>query len=197
MWKCEISYWTYFSRCSTTSCRRAASTCWPPPTPCRPRTHSSFSQETGSQNYSRNLSIISLVFSKVPWNQPFTSSFRVSQTNMPSSWCGQFRKPLRYPLLFMPDTHLLWIREAAPQKMSTKVEKFQKGGGGQRPKSKSPQFKLWTTLRQEGVPDFQIFPKFKWLKHGLEIDNIWLIYWWDICQIWYIYGWYMIEIIPM
>ena len=46
------------------------------------------------------------------------------------------------------------IREEAPQKMSKKMGKVQKGGGSHHQKSKSPQFKLWTTLRRSGGPRF-------------------------------------------
>ena len=39
-----------------------------------------------------------------------------------------------------------------------------------------------------GGPDFQISPKFKWLKYDLDFDDIWVIYWSDIRKIWYMYG---------
>ena len=48
-----------------------------------------------------------------------------------------------------------------------------------------------------GCLDLDIFPKFKMLKYGINLDDVWVIYWLDIGKIWYIHGWYMIEIVTM
>ena len=83
------------------------------------------------------------------------------------------------------------------KKMSQIVEKVRKEGGGlshNKNVHNSKCRQLWDEGR--GL-DFQIFPKFKWLKYGLDFDNIWLRQMWDIGQLWFKYGWYMIEIVPM
>ena len=54
-------------------------------------------------------------------------------------------------------------------------------------------------LSDEGAGlDCQILPQFKWLKYGLNFDDIWVIY---ICEIYAKFdiciARYMIEIVPM
>ena len=59
-----------------------------------------------------------------------------------------------------------------PKKCHKKWKKSKKAGGGiQRWKSESPKFKMWTTVRWGGCLDFHIFPTFKWLKYGLDLDG--------------------------
>ena len=81
----------FCSRCSTTFIRRAVSTCWPPPTRCRPRTPSSSFQETGSL-WSSILKLLLLFCLKVPWTQFFTPSIWVPKAHMSGSWCCRSRK---------------------------------------------------------------------------------------------------------
>ena len=61
-------------------------------------------------------------------------------------------------------------------------------GWDHRRKLKSLRFKIYTTLRWVGGFGFQIFPRFKWLKFGLDFDDIWGRCGWDLGNIWYKHG---------
>ena len=61
------------------------------------------------------------------------------------------------------------------------------GEGDQYQISKSPQFK---NSQGEGGPDFHVFPKFEWLKYGLDL----IIHGWDIGEIKATFGIFMADI---
>ena len=71
--------------------------------------------------------------------------------------------------------------------MSQNCGKVHKGGSALKIKKSTIQNVDYFETRSGGL-DFQIFPKFKWLKYGLDFDNIWVTYRWDIGKIWYIWS---------
>ena len=82
--------------------------------------------------------------------------------------------------------------------MSRNCGKSQKEGGGVSAENQKVHNSKCRLLCDEGGDlVFQIFPKFKWLKYGLDFDNVMVIFKWDLGKIWYVYDWYTIEIVPM
>ena len=69
----------------------------------------------------------------------------------------------------------MMLRGGAPQKYPKKWT-TPKGGGGERslPKIKKSAIQNvdYFEMREGGGPDFQVFPKFNWLKYGPEFDAI-------------------------
>ena len=70
----------------------------------------------------------------------------------------------------------MFLGEPSKLEMSRKSGKSPKGGGRSALKIKKSTIQNVDYFETRGGSlDFQIFPKFKWLKYGLEFDNSWVI----------------------
>ena len=81
------------------------------------------------------------------------------------NWCAACSSNITYLL-----SKQYFVFKGAAEKMTQKLDKVNNS--------------KCELLSDEGGLDFQILPQFKWLKYGLNFDDIWVIYWWDICKIW-------------
>ena len=77
--------------------------------------------------------------------------------------------------------------EEQPKKWSKKCKKSKTGrGSGPKIQMSTIQNEVCFEIRGgRWGQDFHVFPKFKWLRYGLDL----MVYGWDIGNIWPIYGW--------